>query len=588
MPSINAALVPSIPPGNLFTRFVEDTRLSVRWMTAVDPAYYEAFNRPIVDVALRQLILAKAVDGIESSMGFLSVFPFVNQPRVENGSQIAGVPIRLFWDMHASLPNKWSNVRLARVDRLDGSNGNSSDSSPVYIGTLRFIFSGNEVTDGSESSTETALFYVDYEIDSTLTYQIVRIQAASHILGFSATILDGEANTIGGTITFKTVSTSDIELSQFLDVVAPGTGAQYWVVSTSGSDSDDDFSRAALIHGTGLLAVSAYSAITTLESDPLNWIDSFNYPFALDATRESGDSSVAIPTGLFTEFDITVPAGDAPSSGNNGTYYPVWISKLERDGDNFIFTFSTYNVTDTAPDAALPIEFATLTLQRALISGNKVAIVPIPYSQLLNADNGTRTNAQLDLWTQHFGRGHVILSRKWDVTGGTVDSFFDSLPEVSNGITTVVFNAAATAISSFACSRVPKYITTKGQSQALIGTVGDPGASNRFITETDEGLGTQLDLEAQSGVISHVAISRYGNIGTRTHKCVKLVVDPAKVGTSSNFYETEILPRLTLLLGRAPQFSDEWYNGTRFMRFNGDSWVGTILLFLLFHLSSLM
>lgn len=576
MPSINAALVPTIPPGSLFNRFIEDTKLNIRWLTPVDPCYYEVLNRPIVDVVLRQLILAKTVDQISNSMGYLSLFPFVNQPIIENGSQVANIPIRIFWDMHVSLPAKWINVRLARVDRISGSNSGSG-SETEYTGTLRFIFSGNEMTDGSESTVETVLFYADYEIDSTLTYQIARVSPANTgILGFSSTLATNEANTIGGSIIFKTADTADADVSAFLEIVPPGISAQYWVTSSSGADTDDDFSRVGMSHGMGLLAASAYNGIVTLESDPLNWIDAFNYPFDLDVDRTSLDGGVVIPQGLFTEFNITAPAGDLPTGETSGTsagqYYPVYISKLERDGDDLIFTFATYNTTDSP--GSDPIEFATLTLTRSMTGGQIIAIEPNTELAIIGDDRTGKTVAELALWTQHFGRGHVKLSRIWDVSGGQVDALWDSLPEILNGINLVTFSIAHTRISSYAISRVPKFVPTQGQWQALQGTLGSPSAANKYVTESDEGQGAAIDLEAQSGITANTAISRYGYTGTRVHKSVKLVVDSAKVSSSSTFYDDEILPRLVLLLGREPVFGDEWYNGTRFLKFNGDAWVG--------------
>lgn len=572
MPSINAALVPFIPPGSLFSRFVEDGKLNIRWLTPTDPAQYQILNRPIADMVLRQLILAKTIDSINDSMGFLSTFPFVNQPLVENGSISAQIPIRIFWDMHVSIPSKWGSIRLARIDRLDGANS-SSGTGPLYTGILRFIFTGSLRTDGSEATEETALFYVDYEIDSTLTYQIAYIVPASSLTGFSGNIATSEHGTIGGTIVFKTANVSDPDVSQFLDVVPPGSSAKYWLAGTSGADTGADFSRSSLSHGTGLLTTSSYNTITTLESDPLNWVEAFNYPFELAATRVSSDGHVTIPSGLFVEFNITAPAGDAPSGDASYTNYPVWINRIERNGDNLIATFSTYNTTDIAPDST-PVEFATLTLQRNMSGGQIVSIVP--KGNLLRADaSGTRDATQLALWTQHFGRGHVVLSRKWDTVGGDIDTLFDDVPEISGGIATIVFSQAGTRISSYGISRIPKYIPTKGQSQALTGTHGDPNGSNRFVTETDEGLGDITDFEASgSGVTSHAAISRYGYRGTRVHKIVSLVVDPGKADNSAAFYDTEILPRLRVLYGRNPIFGDEWYNGNRFMKFNGDAWVG--------------
>ncbi len=53
---IDPDLVPSISPGNLFSRLSSDDSIGIRWLTAQDPAYYDALNRPHADLALRQLI----------------------------------------------------------------------------------------------------------------------------------------------------------------------------------------------------------------------------------------------------------------------------------------------------------------------------------------------------------------------------------------------------------------------------------------------------------------------------------------------------------------------------------------------------
>jgi hypothetical protein len=94
------------------------------------------------------------------------------------------------------------------------------------------------------------------------------------------------------------------------------------------------------------------------------------------------------------------------------------------------------------------------------------------------------------------------------------------------------------------------------------------------VTEQDQGLGDQIDLEAVSGITPHDAIDRYGYSGGLAHRCVKLIVDADQLGSDSNVYTTHILPRLRALLGRDPQFGDWWYNGTRVMFNNGDAWQG--------------
>ena len=71
-----------------------------------------------------------------------------------------------------------------------------------------------------------------------------------------------------------------------------------------------------------------------------------------------------------------------------------------------------------------------------------------------------------------------------------------------------------------------------------------------------------------------LAFDSVGYAGSLNHRVVKLVVDSTAIPNDPAFYATYILPRLTRLFGRAPQFGDGWYNGVRFMWHNGDSWQG--------------
>jgi len=65
MPTISSSLIPTIAAGSLFNQLVKtDGNLNVRWLTAQDPVYFEATNRPMADIVVRQLILAKAVDNL--------------------------------------------------------------------------------------------------------------------------------------------------------------------------------------------------------------------------------------------------------------------------------------------------------------------------------------------------------------------------------------------------------------------------------------------------------------------------------------------------------------------------------------------
>lgn len=569
MPTIDPSLVPTINPGDLFTHFTTDTSINVRWLTATDPVYFEILNRPIVDTVVRQLILAKAIDDLNTSLGYQAIFPFIIPPQVHDGSTVVNIPVRIFWDFHSSIPVRWTNLRLARIDRLDGTNGST------YTGTLRFIFSAQQYGGGS-STQEIALFFADYEIDSPLTYQRVRVTPANSVAvpGF-VTISTGEAVTIDGEIIFRTLDQTVAENQALYNLLAPGSIAQYEMVDSVGG-TNPDFDLGPVGHGTGMLTSSAFNLITPVDADPITWLEAFNYPFDGDASRTANDSSgVIIPDAMFIEMDIVAPAADQPTGDTTGAFFPVWISKIERDGavstPTLIFYFSTYGIDPVDPTN--PIEFATMTLVSGMTAGQVVAVTP--FNHLFPTQSSSEFH-------QEFGRGHVVLSTKWGLSGGDIDDFFNTFPFLVNATSTVTFSITGTRISSWGISRVPKYSPTAGESAALVGTTSDrntpvyPSGNNKFVTALDEGLGDVVDLDSQSGVTSNAAIDRYGYTGTRAHKFVKLVVDPeqASVGNDPTFYADEILPRLRLLYGRDPVFGDMWYTGSRFMIFNGDSWVG--------------
>jgi len=569
MATINPDLVPTINPGDLFDRFTEDSALNIRWLVATDPVYYAVLNRPIADTTVRQLILAKAIDDLNTSLGYQAIFPFIVPPQVSDGTAIVDIPVRIFWDCHTSVPVKWTDLRLARIDRLDGTNGSA------YAGTLRFIVSAQQ--EGGTSSAEIALFYADYEIDSTLTYQRVRITpaTAAAVPGFTV-ISSSEAATIDGEIIFRTLDQTTSEAQTFYDLLAPGSSAQYEIVDSSGDGSDPDFDPSPISHGTGMLTSSAFNLITPVDADPITWLESFNYPFDMDVTRTASDTSgVTIPDAIFREFNIMAPAGDEPTGDTTGAFFPVWVSKIERDGSESTPTltvyFATYGISPTDPTDV--IEFGTLTLTDDMLEGQVVGIVP---SDHLFPDESGST------WHQEFGRGHVVLSSKWGLTGGEIDDFFSNFPLLVGATSSVTFSQTTTRIGSFGVTRVPKYTPTAGQSAALAGTSSerstslDPAATNRYVTELDEGLGDTIDLDSQTGITSNAAISRYGNMATRSHKLFKLVVDPEQASADDDptFYADDVLPRIRILLGRDPIFGDVWYNGNRFMRYNGDSWLG--------------
>lgn len=554
-----------------------DPSLNIRWLTAADPAFFEALNRPLADIAVRQLVIAKAVDRLQLSLGKENLFPFLVDPIVVSGTQEDNLPVKWIWDFHASLPRKWENLRLTKIKRLSGANSTTSG----FVGVLRLIFAANI----QGSTVEVSIFSADYQIDSNLTYQTQRLVVVDNNEETNC-IEPGESETVAGFITFRTLDINDQDVTDFIDLLAPP-------VDTADSNSDgffdhpsvyeiadsvaggtavtDDFEIISVSHGTGLLLDSAWNAIPTLDSDTQAWILAFNYPFDQNANLTSVDN-IQIPQGLFREFNITAPAGDNPSGNGSGLYFPVWISRVERigSGSNTLrFYFSTYNVTDTNPNTT-PIEFAKMDLLRSYNAGELVEIAPLNNLKLVNDTS----------FDQHFGRGHVILSTLWSGTTSIVDDFFDTFAAITISPADTQYTRSSTRLSSFGVSRIPKYAPTKGQSQAMLGSSARqsvpkyPSAENRFITEEDQGLGSQIDLEAVEGVVPNAAIDRFGFTGSLAHKICKLNVSADNLGDNPATYEEEILPRLRILFGRDPKFGDFWYNGTRLMFYNGDSWQG--------------
>ena len=571
MTTINPALVPTIQPGTIFDRFTTDTTLNVRWITALDPVLGEVYNRPIADVALRQLILAKALDAINLRLSFLSEFPFLIVPRVVAGSTKMELPSSWIWDMHTSLPSKWELLRLAKIKRVSGVNGGGSH--PNYTGKLRLVFTATTAS----TTAETALFEADYVIDSTLTYQISEIRAVLEADESNA-IDPSEAETLAGYVIFRTLDVNDTTAQAFFDLMAPpgnGSGTDSGTTTSGEYDNptvyemedstaggSDDYAFSAISHGTGLLVASAYNRIPALDSDPEVWLNAFNYPFDVDATRTAASPvAVTIPKALFNEFQMTAPAGDNPTGDATGTHYPVWINRIERLNDastKLKMVFSTYNVGDTP--STEPVEFASLTLESDWTSGRVVAIEPM---------NDLFQKGTPD-WQQHFGRGHVVLSSKWTGTNTEISDFFAAFAGVIDAPPNVLFNMSATRISSFGLSRVPKWTPTIGQAGALLGSTArrdvpiNPSTDNRYVTEQDTGLGDQIDFSTCTALPEekreHPSIARYGYTGGLVHRMVFLTIDAAN---DDYDYDEDIKPRLECLFGGPIQPGYAWFDGTR-------------------------
>lgn len=575
---LNPNLIPNKAPGTLFNSFTGgDQNLLVRYLQPLEPSYFEIHNRPIKDLEVRQLIISKAVDGLQNAYGSQFYYPFLTQPRVSSGTVELDVPLEWIWDMHMSIPENWGSVRLAKIKRMSGGNGTTG-----YDGVLRLIFTATFVG----SSTEVAVMYADYNINNDLTYQLSRLEPV--LPGEETVVLNADdRNRFSGLITFSTLDVQEQRIMDFFDLLAPPTNLTvgtngYYVTpavyeisdSVAGSTSitgDFDFSQVS--HGTGLLTDSALNNIPSQVVSSQGLLDSLNYPFATDANLQSLDG-VIIPAGLFSEFDICAPAGDEPTNDTSGTYYPVWVNRVQRLGtgnSQLRLYFATYNVTDNNPSTD-PVEFAILDLLANGSSGDILPIVP-----LNNLRNVTGSNAALAI--QHFGRGHVKLSDLWGSTDTTVPDFFNDMASLGS-VDVTSFTKSSTRLAPMAISRVSKYIPSIGESRALAGTTArrtpaaHPSDTNRYVTEEDQGLGQKIDLDVVGGGLTpNAAIDRYGYASTLVHKTIKLCIDNSKVNNSDpTFYNNNILPRLRILLGRDPIFGDEWYEGTRFLRYNGDTW----------------
>jgi hypothetical protein len=148
MPTIDPDLIPSIAPGQIFSTLTEQSSLNVRWISPRDPVFFEVMNRPMADIVVRQLIIAKALDALELRLSHQALFPFLITCKVDVGTTNIETPISWIWDMHVSIPAKWEYLRLAKIKRISGVNG----TTPT--GSLRLIFTAQE----KGSSVEVALF----------------------------------------------------------------------------------------------------------------------------------------------------------------------------------------------------------------------------------------------------------------------------------------------------------------------------------------------------------------------------------------------------------------------------------------------
>jgi len=578
MPQINYNLIPAKTPGTLFSSLSGgDQNLAVRYFVAAEPLYYEVLNRPLKDLEVRQMVIAKAIDTLQLSVGSRFYFPFLTQPRIIAGTTDLDLPTEIIWDMHMSFPESWDTFRLAKILRISGGNGTTG-----YTGTLRFIFTASR----AGSSVEVATLYADYVIDSDLTYQLIRMQP---VLSGQLNILSSDERAqFSGFLTFLTLDVTNQEVQDLFDTLAPPANtatdslgfylnpATYEIADSiaGGTAITGDFDFQQISHGTGLLTDSALNTIPSQTVSSQGLLNALNYPFDGDANLISVDG-VQIPAGLFSEFDITAPAGDEPTGDSSGLFFPVWVNRIQRLGtsnNSLRFYFATYNVTDDNPIQD-PVEFAILDLLQSYGPDRLVEITPINNLKNYIGTDSTSFN-------QHFGRGLVKLSNLWDGTNPQIDDLYNSMAALG-AIDETVFTKSSSRLGPLAVDRASKYIPTIGQSEALAGTIGvgrrttplNPNDNNRYVVELDEGLGAEVDLEAINGVNPNTAIERLGYAGSRVHKSVFMCVDQGLVDNSDPaFYTNEVLPRLRALFGRDPIFMDFWYDGSRLLFFNGDTW----------------
>jgi hypothetical protein len=563
----------------MFSRFTTDDTLNIRWLTAEDPVLFEVYNRPSADIALRQLIIAKAIDNLELRLGHLTIFPFLIPPLLNYGSGEIDLPLSWIWDMHISIPSKWEYLRLAKIKRIKGENiSHTGTVVGDYTGILRLIFTAQ----AAGATSETSLFYLDFQIDSVYTYQFAKANVVTSSEETNA-IDPGEAETIGGYAIFRTLDPTDVGIAGFYNAVPPpavpilnpdGTFANptiYSMVDTNVGDSPS-FASFALTHGTGVLVVSAYNSIPAMDSNFNSWLTSNNYPFRIGSTRTSLHG-IEIPTALFREFNIVVPSPDEPADDLSLMNSPVWVSSIERIdtlANELRVVFSTHTIIDASP---VVVEFASMTLERTFIGGRVVPITPL--SNLLK-----NSSSEADNFLQGFGTGYAVLSSLWGATTNEVESFFDSFLAILDVPPVTSFTKESTIISSYATSRVPKWVPTQGMFGALFGTTARrttpiyPSDDNRYVTEQDQGLGDPVDFRTYptfpDALRENTDIEPIGYVGGLVHKCVSLIV--SSNGTAHT-YDTDILPRLKVLLGRDPIFGDEWYDGTYWKKYNGDAWM---------------
>ena len=173
------------------------------------------------------------------------------------------------------------------------------------------------------------------------------------------------------------------------------------------------------------------------------------------------------------------------------------------------------------------------------------------------------------------GSGYVILSDIWSIST-SVETFFDTFLQIINEPADRLFKAQ---LGEFALHRTPMQIPTLGESAALAGSTArrinpiNPSDKNRYVTESDQGIGDQVNF-IDAGFSENADIDNVGYVGALLRKSITMRVNSAN---DANFdYDNDILPRLKKLLGRDPIHGDEWFDGVVWKRFDGlsSTWIG--------------
>lgn len=575
MPTIDPSLIPLVTPGNVFPVLTENDTLAIRWLVAGDPHFFDVYNRPMADIVLRQLIIAKSLDQLGLRLSAQSNFPFLIPCTVNVATSVLSLPLSWIWDMHVSLTDSWENLRLAVIQRSAGSNNPTSGD---VSGTMRLVFTANQVG----SSSEVGMFYVDYDIDSDLTYQIRTIRPAT-LSEFSNPLPTNQHELIAGFVVLRTLDIEEYE-DFFIALAPPGTDvtgtgttyADYEITSTpaGGAGVSDDYSYSPVSHGTGMLVPGAYNVIPPVGVDELSVLSAINYPWRVGTSLTSTDHLSTIPNLLFSQFIMTAPMGDRDTTVLEENY-PVICTKVRRLDDSATrlqMFFGTENTIIGSTSDTI-IEFATVTLNRSDIgtSGPDTLLEIVPYNNLRNNTGGGAA-----LFSQNFGSGYVILSSEW-ATNSDIEAFFASFESIVDEPAERYFEAR---LNEFALHRTPLNIPTIGEAQALPGSASRrenpvyPSDDNRYVVEADQGLGDRINFNDDTSIAPNSDIDPIAYKGSLVRKSIVLSVNTAN---DCNFdYQNDILPRLRILLGRDPIHGDEWFDSTTFKRYDqlSNAWIG--------------